>query len=88
MYTQNHLIKDFNMHSHIAKWGNSLGIRVPKAIVEQLELTDGSIVDLTIENDQIIISKPKYSLNGLLEKIDKNNLHEEIDFGESRGREW
>lgn len=32
----------------VAKWGNSLAVRLPKAIVEKLELKDGDDVELEI----------------------------------------
>lgn len=75
------------MHSHIAKWGNSLGIRIPQALAAQIGLTAGCEVEMVIKNKQIVVSKPKYSLQELLAKVDKNNLHGEIDFGASRGHE-
>ena len=32
----------------VAKWGNSLAVRVPKAMVEDLGLKEGDEVDLTV----------------------------------------
>ena len=32
---------------HVAKWGNSLAVRLPKALVEALGLKAGDEVDLT-----------------------------------------
>lgn len=86
MYTQIQAAET-NMLSHIAKWGNSLGIRIPRAVAKQLDIADGSEVNLTVENDQIIISKPKYTLQELLAKVNKNNLHGEVNFGKPRGHE-
>ena len=37
-------------------WGNSLGIRLPCAIVRSMHLEDGMVADLTIENGQIHIA--------------------------------
>ncbi|WP_039938686.1 AbrB/MazE/SpoVT family DNA-binding domain-containing protein, partial [Leptospira noguchii] len=43
------------MESIIQKWGNSLGIRIPKAMATELELNDGSHVELQYEGDKIVI---------------------------------
>lgn len=37
------------------KWGNSEAIRIPKIITEALDIHCGDKVDLTLENDALII---------------------------------
>ena len=37
------------MRVKIAEWGNSLGLRVPKAVADQLGLKAGSEVDVSLE---------------------------------------
>ena len=32
----------------VAKWGNSLAIRLPKAVVEALELKEGDDIEITV----------------------------------------
>ena len=32
----------------VAKWGNSLAVRLPKAVVEALELKDGDNIEIVI----------------------------------------
>jgi antitoxin MazE len=86
MYIQNQT-SSIDMFSHVTKWGNSLGVRIPKSIAKQLEITAGTPVNVVVEDNQIIISKPKYSLTELLKKINQKNLHAEIATGEVRGRE-
>jgi antitoxin MazE len=46
-------------------------------------------VDLTIKKDQRVISpqKQKPDLKSLLSKVNDDNLHKEIDFGEPEGKE-
>ncbi|WP_017851488.1 AbrB/MazE/SpoVT family DNA-binding domain-containing protein [Leptospira interrogans] len=76
------------MESIIQKWGNSLGIRIPKAIATELELNDGSHVELQYEGDKIVIyPMKKVSLEEKLSKITKQNLHSEISTGNSIGNE-
>jgi antitoxin MazE len=33
---------------HVSKWGNSLAIRLPAAVVELLELKEGDEIEITI----------------------------------------
>jgi antitoxin MazE len=71
----------------VKKWGNSLGVRIPKIIARDLNLKDGSTVEIEDSNGTIIISPRKNTLKELLEGINEANIHREIDFGESSGRE-
>ena len=48
------------MQVRIAKWGNSLAVRLPRAIVDELELTDGQSVDVAVENGWVRL-KPSRS---------------------------
>lgn len=48
------------MITKISRWGNSLGIRIPKPIVENLHLNIGSEVVVNQENGTIVI-KPTNS---------------------------
>ena len=39
---------------HVAKWGNSLAVRLPKALVESMRLKAGDEVDLTRLSDRTV----------------------------------
>ena len=41
------------MHITIKKWGNSLGIRIPKNFARNLSLKDGSVVEIK-ENEPLM----------------------------------
>jgi antitoxin MazE len=45
------------MQTTIVKWGNSQGIRIPKAFLQSMEILENDIVDVTLEKDKIIIKK-------------------------------
>ena len=47
------------MQTTIVKWGNSQGIRLPKTLLESVNLTDSDTVDVVAENGSIIIKKSK-----------------------------
>ena len=76
------------MEAVVKKWGNSLGIRIPTHIVRGLSLKDGSFVDIKNNGKEIVI-KPikKITLSEMLEKINEQNLHEEIKTGGPVGNE-
>ncbi|MBM9548918.1 AbrB/MazE/SpoVT family DNA-binding domain-containing protein [Leptospira sp. 201903074] len=77
------------MESTIQKWGNSLGIRIPKLFAKQLELNDGSQVEVIQEGNRIIIYPYiKETLDQKLKKITKKNLHNEVDSGDTVGNEF
>jgi len=74
------------MLSNVSKWGNSLGIRIPRAMAEQIGITEGEVVELIVEDNHILIQKT-YRLETLLNQITPDNLHSEIDTGSSKGKE-
>lgn len=73
----------------ITKWGNSLGIRLPYSIIQQLGWQEGVKLSLSLESDRLILSqtKPKYDLEDLLKNSNPDQQHEEIDWGELEGEE-
>ncbi len=77
------------MESTIQKWGNSLGIRIPKLFAKQLDLDDGSQVEVVQEGNKIIIYPYlKENLDQKLKKINKKNLHSEVDTHYISGNEF
>ena len=78
------------MVTKVQKWGNSLGLRIPKAYAEEAGVEEGSPVDVSIEGDRLVI-KPlrarRYVLKDLLSLVREDNLHEEIPTGDPHGRE-
>jgi antitoxin MazE len=75
--------------TQIAKWGNSLGLRLPKSVAREAQLDEGDTVDVSVKNGAIVIrpSRPTYSLEDLVAKITPRNRHDESDWGPSVGRE-
>ena len=66
------------MQAQIQKWGNSLGIRIPKNISNKLHIKNGTIVNLEISDHNIIIIPETSELDLLLNDITDNNCHHEI----------
>jgi antitoxin MazE len=78
------------MKTTVQKWGNSLGLRIPKAFAKEAAVHEGSPVDLSIVDGKLVvrpIPPATYALENLLDKVTKRNLHEETTFGTTEGRE-
>ena len=78
------------MRTKVVKWGNSLGLRIPKAIAEEVPVKEGSTVELLLEDGGLVIrlveSKPVV-LKQLLAGVTTDNLHGEFDAGAAVGGE-
>ncbi|MGH2792705.1 MAG: AbrB/MazE/SpoVT family DNA-binding domain-containing protein [Actinomycetota bacterium] len=78
------------MESRVQKWGNSLGLRIPKSFAEEVEVEDGSPIDISVVNGELVVRplRPReYDLESLVEAIDPTNVHEAIETGPPVGRE-
>ncbi len=74
-----------------SQWlGNSLAIRIPKAIADDLDIREVAVVDVNLENDRLVTSPAKpehYALSDLLVKVTYDNVHGETDWGPEVGKE-
>jgi antitoxin MazE len=78
------------MIAKIQKWGNSLGVRIPKTVAQDARIQEGSSVELCVEEGRLIIiprNKRKYTLTELVDKITPENMHGEADWGPPVGKE-
>ena len=77
------------MRTEIARWGNSLALRLPRPIADQAGIAEGTAVEIDIEGDQLFIrpALPRYSLDELLTGITPDNLPDESFDEAPRGRE-
>ncbi len=77
--------------SVISKWGNSLAVRIPKPIAEQLRLNEGNSISISIYEEGIFIKpnyeRKKYSLEQLLIGMTPDKLHPETETGLIVGQE-
>ena len=78
------------MQTKVQKWGNSLGLRIPKSFAEQAGVAAGSEVDLAVEDGELIVRprrQPRYELKDLLRRVTAKNIHKEVETGDPVGRE-
>ena len=78
------------MVGNVAKWGNSLAVRIPQHLAKEIGLIDGAEVELVAIDGNLTI-KPRrqkqYSLDELVAGITSTNRHAEIDTGVFVGEE-
>jgi antitoxin MazE len=78
------------MHTQIAKWGNSLALRIPKALAQQVRWQEGDRLELVVnENGEVLLrpAKPAYRLEDLVAGITPDNRHSETAWGQAQGVE-
>jgi antitoxin MazE len=73
----------------LSKWGNSLGLRLPKALTAEIGVSDGQKVDVRAENGRIIVEpvRPALTWAQMLENTTPEAMREAWDWGEDVGRE-
>jgi antitoxin MazE len=78
------------MRTHVQKWGNSLAHRIPKPFAVEAGLEPDSPVEVSLVKGKLIVepaAEPPLTLKQLLSKVNKRNLHREVDFGPAVGSE-
>lgn len=77
------------MTTQLAKWGNSLALRIPRSVAAAMDVRDGDAVDVTVEQGAIVIrpTAPRYTLDELVGRITTRNRHSETDWGGPVGDE-
>jgi len=78
------------MISRVQKWGNSLALRIPGAFAKEIGLRNDTSVELSQVEGKLIITplmEPDMTLDKLLARINKDNIHGEVDSGYATGNE-
>lgn len=76
------------------KWGNSLAVRVPKIVAQEIGARDGKAAEMSVQGRKLVIEpierkrrRRRYSLDELVGRITRQNRHDEIDWGAGVGNE-
>jgi antitoxin MazE len=78
------------MVATVAKWGNSLAVRIPQHVAKEIQLTEGTEVDLVVIDGNLMIKprlRKRYSLEELVAAITPENTHSEVETGVAQGNE-
>lgn len=76
------------MRSQISKWGNSLGLRIPRHIVEEMGLQLNDAVECSVQEGLMVVKvvqRIEYTLEELLSQ--EIETEPEIDWGTPVGKE-
>ncbi|CAA6827024.1 MAG: Transcriptional regulator/antitoxin MazE [uncultured Sulfurovum sp.] len=75
----------------ISKWGNSQGLRIPKSIIDALQINIGDKVRVFIENNRVVIEPVKkkkvYNIDELIADIPVDYVKREELLTKPMGRE-
>ncbi|WP_243313148.1 AbrB/MazE/SpoVT family DNA-binding domain-containing protein [Fundidesulfovibrio agrisoli] len=73
----------------LKRWGNSIGLRIPKGIADAagFKADDAVSIDTSVDGLTIKKARRKYDLAELLSKVTPENRHDALDMGGQKGRE-
>lgn len=78
------------MRTKVQKWGNSLAVRIPARMAQELSICDGTAVEVRLVDGELRVSPaglPELDIEELIAAITEHNRHEAIDFGPPVGKE-
>ena len=78
------------MTTMVRKWGNSMAVRLPRAVVQAVELEEGTPVAIEEKGGRVLLTpmrKLSFSLGSLVRRINAKNRHGSIETEAPRGRE-
>jgi antitoxin MazE len=70
----------------ISKWGNSLALRIPQSLAEEMGIRENSSVYLAVHEGSLCVEK-EATLEELAALITDENRQELVDFGPAVGNE-
>jgi antitoxin MazE len=78
------------MKTTISKWGNSLAVRIPVQLAEELSISSGDDMTVNIKDKKLILSpviRKMPSLQDILKGFDRKHKSDEDIWGEPMGKE-
>jgi antitoxin MazE len=78
------------METHVQKWGNSLAVRIPKPLADEVGLKENSPVQISLHDRQLVVVpvlRPAFNLEALLAQVTEANRHGEVSAGSAVGSE-
>lgn len=75
--------------AQVAKWGNSLAVRIPKGVAEQARLQEGDAILIEVSEGHVELRPAERipTLAELVAQITRENRHVETKWGPDVGRE-
>lgn len=69
IYINKMYIKQEGLLMQVAKWGNSLAIRLPASVVKALELREGDDIEVLIAGERVFQVRKKPGNEAILERL-------------------
>ena len=76
------------MRTSIARWGNSLAVRVPREAAAAAGLREGAVLDLTLEGDAIVLRRRTADIRDLVGAIEGPPPPLELEDGPRGSEAW
>jgi len=78
-----------SIRAQIVGWGNSQALRIPKAMLDKLQIREGDEVEMMVEDGRLTVQplNPSLTLESLVAAITPENRHKELDWGKPVGNE-
>jgi antitoxin MazE len=83
-------ILEARMKTRVQRWGNSLAVRIPKLLADEIAFSENTDVDLVLRHGELVVSlakRKRYVLEDLLVGMTPDNRHGEIGWGAPAGNE-
>lgn len=74
------------MRAKVARWGNSLALRIPSGLAEDARLVEGTEVEVAVADGRLVV-EPVVSLAALVARITPENLPDREPDDAPRGSE-
>ncbi len=80
------------MLTKVQKWGNSQGLRVTKALLDEARINVGDAVNVSVRKGRIVVEpvtrvRGRYNLKTLISRMPKGYRAKELDWGLPVGKE-
>lgn len=80
------------MLTKVQKWGNSQGLRVTKALLDEARINVGDAVNVSVRKGRIVVEpvtrvRGRYDLKTLISRMPKGYQPKELDWGSPVGKE-
>ncbi|PLC44534.1 PemI-like protein 1 (protein mazE) [Ralstonia pickettii] len=79
------------MEQTVKRWGNSLALRIPSTLADEIHIAENSVVELNVRDGLLVAEvKPSFSLDAALNLLETNQerLDPMMEWGAPVGSEW
>jgi antitoxin MazE len=77
------------MQIQISRWGNSLGLRLPRALAQQIGVSEGQKVNVIADGSRLVVEPvtPRYRLEDMIANMTPEAMRAAFDWGDDVGGE-